>query len=288
MAQDPSEETGRRPQHAVRVWPEPLPQSAVDTHGHLSDPAFADDLQSVWERAQNAGVRFILDPGVDLPSSRRAMVNAHTFGGSVRAAVGIHPHEAASVTETGWRELEHLAASPEVVAIGEIGLDAYREISPLAVQERVLLRCLALAQDTGRPVLLHVRGAYARMLELLGPNPPVRGVVHAFWGDRSVAEAFLARGFVLGFGGAVTFRRESALREVVRSIPAGGFVLETDMPYLAPYPVRGSRCESALIAYTARALADVRGEELHTLLAGTTGVAARLFPIWTDLSNGAV
>lgn len=268
-------------------WPDPLPVPALDTHGHLSDPAFAQDTTAVWDRAQQARVAFILDPGVDVASSVRACENARRFPGSVRAAAGVHPHEARVTGEDDWRDLERLASDPAVVAIGEVGLDAYREISPQHVQERALGRSLALAQKTGKPVLLHVRETYGRVLEILEVASPVRGILHAFWGDRATADAFLERGFVLGLGGALTFRREDALRETIRQLPHGSFVLETDMPYLAPHPVRGSRCESALIGYTARALAEVRGQPLAQLVAETTTAAATLFPTWPELRGQA-
>lgn len=269
-----------------RQWPEPLPSIALDTHGHLSDLAFASDMLEVWQRAQTAKVGYILDPGVDVISSRRAVDNARRFPGTVRAAAGIHPHEAAVATGTDWRDLEQLAKLPEVVAIGEIGLDAYREISPTELQEKALERCLAIAQEVQKPVLLHVRATYGRMLEILGTDPPVRGILHAFWADRATAEQFIGRGFVLGFGGALTFRREASLRDVARSLPDGSFVFETDMPYLSPQPVRGSRCESALIAFTARVMAEVRNEPLEDVVRRTTSTGARLFPHWPQLVSG--
>jgi len=261
-------------------WPEPLPAIAVDTHGHLSDPAFHADRGEVVQRAWQAGVRYILDPGVDRKSSQVAVQNARAFSTAVRAAVGVHPHEAAVTTEADWREIERLAALDEVVAIGEIGLDAFRERAPRDRQEAALERCLALAERLHKPVLVHVRDAYPRVLEILGPYPPVRGIVHAFWGDRKVAGAFLDRGFLLGLGGALTFRREEGLRDVAATLPPRTFVLETDAPYLAPHPVRGSRCESALLAFTARALAEVRHVDLTALLEETTQAAADLFPLW--------
>jgi TatD DNase family protein len=227
-------------------------------------------------------VRYILDPGVDVPSSERALAHARRFGDAVRAAVGIHPHEAAAADAAAWRRLEALASDPLCVAIGEVGLDAYRVLSPPAVQEAALERALDLARRLGKPVLLHVRDAFDRALQLVDRAGPLTGVVHAFWGDRDIADQFLARGFRIGAGGALTFRREVGLRETLAGLPAGAIVLETDSPYLAPEPVRGRMNEPALVAHTARRLAEARGVAVAELAAETTRTVSQLLE-WPDL-----
>lgn len=265
--------------------PERLPVAAVDTHGHLSDPRLMPRAQRLVARAGAAGVGFILDPGVDLASSERALANARRFGPAVRAAVGIHPHEAEVAGEGDWLRLEALAADPLCVAIGEVGLDHHRILSPPAAQEAALERALDLARRVRKPVLLHVRDAFERALAIVDRAGPVRGVVHAFWGERAAAEAFLARGFRIGVGGAVTFRREAGLRETLAALPAGSVVLETDAPYLAPEPMRGRPNEPAFVAHTARRLALIRGVEVAELVAETTQTTSQLLG-WPD-SRGA-
>lgn len=271
--------------HSELALPEPLPGTAVDTHGHLSDPRLMPRAQRLVARAVAAGVGFILDPGVDLASSERALANARRFGPAVRAAVGIHPHEVEAASEADWLRLEALASDPLCVAIGEVGLDHYRVLSPLPAQEQALERALDLARRLRKPVLLHVRDAFERALALVDRAGPVRGVVHAFWGERAVAEAFLARGFRIGVGGAVTFRREAGLRETLAALPVGSVVLETDAPYLAPEPMRGRPNEPAFVAHTARRLAVIRGVELAELVAETTRTTSQLLA-WPD-SRGA-
>jgi TatD DNase family protein len=264
--------------------PEPLPAAAVDTHGHLSDPRLAPRAEAFVARARRAGVRYILDPGVDVASSERALAHARRFAKSVRAAVGIHPHEAAAADEAAWRRLQELAADPLCVAIGEVGLDGYRVLSPPAVQEAALERSLDLARRLGKPVLLHVRDAFPRVIEMLDRSGPLTGVIHAFWGDRSDADRFLERGFRIGAGGALTFRREERLREVLASLPVGAIVLETDCPYLTPEPLRGRPNEPAFLAHTARRLAAVRGVGVAELVADTTRTVGELFA-WPDLHS---
>lgn len=262
--------------------PEALPAAAVDTHGHLSDPRLAPRAARLVTRARAAGVAFVLDPGVDVESSERALAHARLFGEAVRAAVGIHPHEAARATAADWQRLESLARDPLCVAIGEVGLDDYRVLSPPEAQEEALERALDLAGRVGKPVLLHVRDAFPRLFAVLDRSAPVRGVVHAFWGDRATAEACLERGLLIGVGGAVTFRREQGLRETLAALPAGSLVLETDAPYLAPEPLRGRPNEPAFVALTARRLAEIRGMDVRTLVAETTRAASQVLE-WPDL-----
>ncbi|MCL6595556.1 MAG: TatD family hydrolase [Firmicutes bacterium] len=256
--------------------PPPLPAPAVDTHGHLSDPRLAPTAERLLARAAAVGVAYVVDPAVDAASAETALAHARRFPRAVRAAVGVHPHEAAALGPDDWARVEALAADPLCVAVGEVGLDHQRVFSPPAVQEECLERSLDLARRLDKPVLLHVRAAYRRTLEILDGAGRVRGILHAFWGDRETAEAFLVRGFLLGVGGAVTFRREEGLRQVIAALPPGSFVLETDAPYLAPEPVRGRTNEPALVAYTARRVAAVRGVEVAELVRETTAAAARL------------
>lgn len=263
--------------------PPSLPVPAVDSHGHLSDPRLAPRAAHLVARARAAGVAYILDPGVDLASSERALGHAHQFGDAVRAAVGVHPHEAAVTTDADWQRLEALAADPLCVAIGEVGLDAYRVLSPPEVQEAALERSLDLARRLRKPVLLHVRDAFAQALRRIdAAGGPLTGVVHAFWGDLDTAFQFVERGFRIGAGGALTFRREGDLRATLAALPADTILLETDSPYLTPEPLRGRPNEPAFVAHIARRLAEVRGQSVAALVTETTRSVSQLLE-WPDL-----
>lgn len=287
MPQYPACQPGRKGAVTLSPTPSPperLPYPALDSHGHLSDARLFGQAPDLVARAGAAGVAFIVDPGVDVDSSLRALANARRFPEAVRAAVGVHPHEAAAMDEAAWRRIETLAADPLCVAVGEIGLDRYRVLSEPAAQEAAFVRCLDLARRLDKPVLLHVRDAFVRLFEILDAEGPVRGVVHAFWGDRAAAEACLARGLHLGVGGAATFRRESGLRAALAVAPASRLVFETDAPYLAPEPMRGRPNEPAFIAYTARHVAAERGVDVASLVAETTRAASSLFG-WPDVRS---
>jgi TatD DNase family protein len=252
----------------------------VDSHAHLDDPAFAQDLPAVLERARAAGVRWIVTAGTDLASSQRSLALARQYPG-VRVAVGVHPSAAATWTPETAAALRQLAADPLVVAIGEIGLDYYRPGAPAAVQQAVLWEQLRLASDLGRPVVLHNREATADLLALLhrwvAERSPARGVLHCFTGDLATAQRALDLGFFLSFGGILTFPKSEPLRAVAAAVPLERLLLETDSPYLAPQPVRGRRNEPAYLRYVAEGLAARRGLSLEAVAAQTTANARQLF-----------
>jgi TatD DNase family protein len=249
----------------------------VDSHGHLHDPAFAADRDAVAERAWAAGLSWIVDPGVDLATSHLAVAGARRWPGRVWAAAGVHPHEAAATSAEDLAALEALLDDPSVVAMGEIGLDAHRVLSPPEIQERILERQLGMAAARHLPVILHVRQTYARVLAMLGLSPRVTGVVHAFWGGPDVADAFLSRGFALGIGGPLTWRREADLRALVAAMPRDRLLLETDAPYLTPEPMRGRRNEPALVVHVGRRVAELWGQSVDEVRQTTAENARRLF-----------
>lgn len=250
-----------------------------DTHAHLNDRAFKNDIEGVLTRAADAGVDRVICPGYDLTSSRRAVEIAGKFD-NVWAAVGVHPHDAKSLTDETIAELRMLAAMPKVIAIGEIGLDFYRDLSPRAVQEQALRSQLGLAKQLGLPVIVHDREAGADILRVIedeGP-PDAGGVMHCFSGDLDQAESVLALGFYLGFAGPVTFDKSRNLREVARSIPIGRLLIETDSPYLTPEPYRGRRTnEPAFARVVAEKVAEVRGVDLEEIAGATSENTLRLF-----------
>jgi TatD DNase family protein len=233
-----------------------------DTHAHLHFPDFDADRDEMLERARQGGVRRILTIGTDVPTSRAAIAIAAREPG-VWASVGVHPHDAAEVDEGVFEEIEGLAGQPRVVAIGEIGLDFFRNLSPRDVQERVLRRMLDLARRTRKPVVVHCRDAHAETLAILAEEgvAEVRGIMHCFSGDVDVARRCLDLGLLISLAGPVTYPNARALPDVARFVPADRLVLETDCPYLPPQGHRGRRNEPAYVAITATRVAELRGEK---------------------------
>jgi TatD DNase family protein len=239
-----------------------------DTHAHLHFPEFAGDLDAVLERARAAGVRRILTIGTDVPTSRAAAALASREP-DVWAAVGIHPHEAAEADEAALAEIERLAGGPRVVAIGETGLDFFRDLAPREAQEGAFRSQLALARRIGKPVLVHCRDAHDQTLGLIGETDvsTYGGIMHCFSGDVGIARRCLDLGLLVSLAGPVTYPKPGALPEVARFVPADRLVVETDCPFLPPQPYRGKRNEPAYLATTAARVAELRGEPLAELAA---------------------
>jgi TatD DNase family protein len=239
-----------------------------DTHAHLHFPEFAGDLDAVLGRARAAGVRRILTIGTDVPTSRAAAALALREP-DVWAAVGIHPHEAADADEAALAEIERLAGGPRVVAIGETGLDFFRNLAPREAQERALRSQLALARRTRKPVLIHCRDAHEETLSILAAADVSEhgGIMHCFSGDVGIARRCLDLGLLVSLAGPVTYPKPGALPEIAKFVPADRLVVETDCPFLPPQPYRGKRNEPAYLAITAACVAELRGEPLADLAA---------------------
>lgn len=248
----------------------------VDTHVHLDDEAFAADRDAVVQRAATAGVRTMVAIGTDLDSSRRTVALAGRFP-SVAAAVGIHPHAAGAVSPEAVRELDTLIGQPHVVAIGETGLDYYRDYAPRPAQAALFCAHLALARTAGLPVIIHCRDAYPEVLAILQDFPDVPAVFHAFSGSVEVAQACVRRGDYLSFGGPLTFRHARRLAEAAAEAPLERILLETDAPLLSPEPHRGRRNEPARVRLVAERLAAIRGMTLEAVAEATTANARRIF-----------
>lgn len=252
--------------------------SLTDTHAHVDDPAFAADREAVLARARAAGVTRLINVGADLHSSLASLelTRHHAW---VWAAVGIHPSSAARVRERDYEALTSLLADPRVVAVGEIGLDYYRDRSPREVQQQAFRRQIKLARAAGKPIIVHDRDAHEDVLRILREESAaeVGGVMHCFSGDGELAQAFLELGFYIAFGGPVTFSNGRQAREAALAVPTDRLLLETDCPYLAPTPYRGQRNEPAHVARVAQELARLKGMSPEELAAETTANACRLF-----------
>jgi len=257
---------------------EPLGLSPlVDSHAHLDHEQFAGDVDAVIQRAQAAGVRYIVTIGSDLASSEAAVRLAETYP-CVYATVGIHPHDATQFDEEAYQRLRELAAHPRVVAIGEIGLDYHYDFSPRPVQRAAFARQLELARETGLPFVVHNREADGDTMAVLRDcAADLPGLLHSFAGSLEMLEECLAMGYLVSTGGMVTFRNADGIRAVMAQVPLDRLLVETDAPYLTPVPLRGRRNEPAYVQYVVAFLAQLRGVEPSRLAEITTANACRFF-----------
>lgn len=235
----------------------------IDSHCHLDPKYFPDGPDAAIERARESGVGAFVVVGVgpDLGPARSAVALAARRA-DVHAVVGVHPHDASSLDDAMFAELERLAASPEVVAVGEIGLDYHYMRSPKETQHAVFRRFIALARALRKPIVIHTREAPADTLAILEEEGArdVGGIIHCFSEDRPFAERALAIDFDLSFSGIVTFKTARAIQDVAAWAPTDRILVETDSPYLAPVPFRGKPCEPSHVVHTARYVAGLRGE----------------------------
>lgn len=250
----------------------------IDTHCHVQMRQFAADRDAVIAAAFSHGIGRLIVPGIDVETSRAALDLADRYAGRIFAAVGTHPHDASTLTPDALVEQRDLARQPGIVAIGEIGLDYYRNLSPREVQREALVAQLGLARELDLPVILHNRESHDDMIALLRAHgAQVRGVFHCFIGDQAMAQDALDLGFYLSFAGPLTYPRNDVLREVAAWAPADRILVETDSPYLSPQPLRGKRNEPQHVALVARTLAQVRGTTDEEIANLTTRNASALF-----------
>lgn len=255
----------------------------VDSHCHLNLPEFDLDLGECLARARSAEVARFVVPGIDVPTSRKAVEMARDHSG-LYAAVGVHPHEAGGWGPAALAELRALAADPTVVAIGEIGLDYFRLHSPQDQQMRAFEEQLQLAGELGLPVIVHQRQSADDILKTLeawagpasGSSRP-RGVLHAFSADAEAARRGVAAGFLLGVAGPVTYASAGDLRSSLRQVAIDQLLVETDSPHLPPHPHRGQRNEPARLPLIAGALAAALDLPIATVAGQTTSNAQSLF-----------
>lgn len=248
-----------------------------DSHCHLNDDQFVDDLADVLARARASGVGRIIVPGVDVASSERA-IRIAVQEPEVFAAVGIHPEAAKDVTDADFARIESLTSHPKVVAVGEIGLDYYWDAAPRPEQQDVLRRQLELAERCQLPVILHNRESTEDLVQMIESfRGRVIGVMHCFNESQAVAQRCLDLGYYISFGGPVTFKKADDVREVAALIPDDRLLAETDSPYLSPAPLRGKRNEPERVQLVVTELARLRSREAKDVAALTAANAMRLF-----------
>ncbi len=248
----------------------------IDSHAHLNDPAFREDLPEVVTRAHNAGVHTIINVGYDLESSRVAVELAESYSG-LWAVVGLHPHGARLWTEEIRDSVKELSLHSKVLAIGEAGLDYHYDNSPRDVQRSVFREQLALAKELGLPVVIHSREATKDTLEIVGEYPEVPCLLHCYSGSLETAQVYETMGHYFSFGGPMTFKNAHKLRDIVAGIPLNRILLETDCPYLTPHPHRGKRNEPAHLTLVAEKLAEIHNCTLEDVVKQTAENTRRFF-----------
>jgi TatD DNase family protein len=254
----------------------------IDTHCHLTNSRFAGDADAAVARAREAGVEVCVTIGTGVDDAVHARELARRHPGAVYATAGLDPfssHAAGDGFDAAFEALDGLLDQGGFVAVGEIGLDYHYDLDPRPVQAERFERQLDLARRRDLPVVIHVREAHPDMAAILKSHSGNRGVIHSFTGGPAEAETYLSIGWYLAFNGVVTFKNADDVRAAARLTPLDRIVIETDSPYLAPDPKRGTRCEPAYVAHTLRALAVVRGEDPASLEAATMANARRLFPL---------
>lgn len=269
----------------------------IDTHAHLTSREFDGDRDEVIRRAQDAGVDFIINPATTLDDSRRAIELAERHPG-VYACVGVHPHEASSANDGVLREIEDLSRHPRVVAIGEIGLDYHYDFSPRDVQQRVFSEQIRIARRRDLPIVIHTRESTEDVMAIVrsaaedpawratshvphSRYPAPKGVFHCFPGDTALAWEVIRMGFSISFPGIVTFKKAGEAAGVAAAISAEHLLLETDSPYLAPVPNRGSRNEPMHIPLIAEKIASLQHLTVRDVALATTYGAYRVFGVGT-------
>lgn len=249
----------------------------IDTHAHLDVGEFDKERDETIARALAAGVVNIITVGTDLESSKKAVELAERYTG-VYAAVGIHPHDATTTSEANIAKLGEIARHPRVVAIGETGLDFFRDYSPRTAQIQALKWHLTLAVELGLPVVIHCREAEKDMLNLLhSTHQQYQGVIHCFRGDTDTAREYLDMGFHLSLAAYIGYPSSAKAHDVIRSIPGDRLLVETDCPFLPPQGHRGERNEPSYLPLTVSSLAAIRREQYEDTAKATSQNAQRLF-----------
>ena len=250
----------------------------IDTHAHLYYDQMYNNLDTVLDEATENGVTKIICIGTDLNTSKQSVEIANKYK-NVYAAVGIHPHDSKDVTKDYLKDLEALAlSSKKVVAIGEIGIDHYRNISPKKIQEKVMIEQMELAQSLSLPIIFHNRDADNDIIEILKQHSFSRAIAHCYSSDLSFAEQLIDLNVLLSFSGNVTFKN-SINQSAIQNIALKDFVLETDCPFLAPQPFRGKPNEPKYVKDIALFISDLLDIEFEEIASQTTNNAESFFKI---------
>lgn len=247
-----------------------------DTHAHYFKEDFGGELEQLLADLPSKNVEKILAVGCDMSSSEEEIALAERYD-YIYAAAGIHPEYAAKIPESWETELERLLKRDKVIALGEIGLDYhYPDGAPKNVQREVFVKQLEIAKRLDMPVIIHSRDACADTMEILCEYKP-RGVMHCFSGSAETAREVVKLGMYVGFTGVLTFKNSKKAWTACEAVPIDRLLLETDCPYMAPVPHRGERCDSSMIAFTAAAMAEIKGVSTEEMIETARKNAERLF-----------
>ena len=252
----------------------------IDTHCHFTHEDFDPDREEVIARCWESGITAVLDVGYSVATSRASVALARRHPDRIRAAVGIHPHEAGRTTEEDFRAIQELSREPEVVALGETGLDFYRDWAPRDKQVELFTRTVRWSRETGLPLVIHDREAHDEILRILREEggSELRGVFHCFSGDWEVARQVLDLGFYLGLGGSITYTNPRKKKgRMYGELPLDRILLETDAPWLAPEPERKTRNDPTKLRFVVARLAQAQGVSEEEIVRRTDANAARLF-----------
>ena len=238
----------------------------IDTHAHVDMDSYDEDREETIQRARESGVKYMVNIGCDIESSQRSVELTERYD-FIYATAGVHPHDTKNIHGDTYDQLRILLDHPKVIALGEIGLDYFKNYSPQDVQRKHFRKQIELAKELDKPIIIHSRDAKQDMMSILSdyyddPNGK-SGIFHCFSDDQELADAALAMGFYISFAGTVTFKNADNLRQVAKTIPADRLFAETDCPFMAPVPKRGKRNEPAFVNHTAAKLAEVRGLKIE-------------------------
>ena len=251
----------------------------VDTHAHLDFPDFDPQRQEVIARAGQAGVKYIINVSSDLRGCAASLELARNYE-NIFAAIGIHPHSAEETREEDFQRIPGLLKNKKVVAIGEVGLDYYRNLSPQDRQRDLFSRFIGLSLETQLPLIIHSRDAETDTINILksrAAGAEIKGVIHCFSGSRNFCQECLDLGLSISFTCNVTYKKSEASRELVKYVPSNRLLLETDCPYLSPEGLRGKRNEPANVRLLAQFIADLRGCSFEEIARNTSDNAIKLF-----------
>ena len=251
-----------------------------DTHVHLNDKKYMDDLVEVIDRAKNEGVKYMLVVGYDQVSNQRAIELAEKYE-FIYAAVGWHPVDAIYLTDELFDQLKEQLNHSKVVAVGECGLDYHWDTSPVDIQKEVFVKQIQLAKEINKPLIIHTRDSIQDTYDILKENSVdvIGGVMHCYSGSIEMARSFINLNFKISLGGPVTFTNGRRAQEVATHIPLEDLLIETDAPYLTPHPYRGTRNEPAYVSMVAKKIAELKNISYEKVVKQTTFNACQLFNI---------
>jgi TatD DNase family protein len=254
----------------------------IDTHCHLDFPEFDPDRPEVLKRAAEAGVKYVINIGSSLQGSINSVKLAETYP-NVFAVVGCHPHDAQNFSGQDLEAVKSLAKSEKVVAIGEIGLDYYRNLSPQEDQKKIFVSFLRLAGELNLPVVIHSREAREDTLRIMREENVKKAIIHCFGGDEIFLKACIERGYLVSFTCNVTYKKARSVRDSVKAAPLEMICLETDAPYLSPEGNRGKRNEPSFVKTLSQEIAGIKGISAQEVAAATTQNAINFFDLKTVL-----